>query len=83
MAPEDGDGERKAEPEASPVTAPDARAEAVVRAGRKARRSLRKIAIDLFGAERVAAQWHPDGPLRARIRRLALRAPTTGRKACE
>ena len=32
---------------------------------------------------RLAAEWHPDGPVRARVRRLARRAATPGRKACE
>ena len=49
----------------------------------RAGRSLREIAIDLFGAERVAAEWHPDGSMRADVRRLVQRAATPGQKACE
>ena len=30
---------------------------------------MREIAAERFGAERVAAEWHPDGDLRARTRR--------------
>ena len=83
MAPEDEEGEREAESGAFPGTAPGSRAESAVRAGRMARGSLRDIAVELFGAERVAAEWHPDGAMRARVRRLARRAATAGRKARE
>ena len=83
VAPEDGDGEPQAGPEAAPGIAPEARVEAVVQAGRKARKSLRDIAVDLFGAERVAAEWLPGGSMRARVRRLVQRDPGPGRKACE
>ena len=31
--------------------------------------SLREIAVDPFGAERMAAEWHPDGWMRAQVRR--------------
>ena len=31
-------------------------------------RSLRLIAIDLFGEERVAKEWFPNGWMRARVR---------------
>ena len=31
-------------------------------------RSLRLIAIDLFGEERVAKEWSPNGWMRARVR---------------
>lgn len=35
--------------------------------------SLRTIASVLFGASTVACEWHADGPLRARVRRLVRR----------
>ena len=35
--------------------------------------SLREVAEGLFGADAVAADWHADGDLRARVRRLARR----------
>ena len=35
--------------------------------------SLREVAEGLFGADTVAADWHADGDLRARVRRLARR----------
>ena len=56
MAAEDGEGE--------PVTP-----SAVATAGLRAGKGLRAVAIDLFGAERVGAEWTPDGPMRARVRR--------------
>ena len=31
-------------------------------------RSLRLIAIDLYGEARVAREWSPDGAMRARVR---------------
>ena len=56
---------------------------AVAEAGRRAGRGLRAVAIDLFGAARVDAEWTPDGPMRAAVRRLARRggdgeAPSCG-----
>lgn len=38
--------------------------------------SLREIAEGLFGATEVAADWHADGALRARVRRLVQRGRT-------
>ncbi len=35
--------------------------------------SLREVAVGLFGADAVAAGWHADGDLRARVRRLVRR----------
>ncbi|HCA7564280.1 TPA: DUF2285 domain-containing protein, partial [Pseudomonas aeruginosa] len=35
--------------------------------------SLREVAEGLFGVEAVAANWHKDGALRARVRRLVRR----------
>lgn len=62
MTEEDGDGKPAAEPGAAP--------EAIVVAGRGAGKTLREIAIDLFGAEGVDAEWHADGWMRARVQRL-------------
>ena len=62
MTAEDGDGKAAAEP--------DAAAEAIVAAGGGAGKTLREIAIDLFGAEGVDAEWHADGWMRARVQRL-------------
>ena len=42
--------------------------------GHIAGRSMREIAVDLYGAERVAAEWAPDGVLRAQTRRLLRKA---------
>ena len=35
---------------------------------RLAGRSLRLIAVDLYGAARVADEWHSDGSMRGRVR---------------
>ena len=37
-------------------------------------KSMREIAVDLYGAERVAVEWTPDGVLRAQTRRLLRKA---------
>ncbi len=65
MAAEDGEGE--------PATP-----SAVAAAGLRAGKGLRAVAVDLFGGERVGAEWTPDGPMRARARRArdAARAMT-------
>ena len=42
--------------------------------GHMAGKSMREIAEDLYGAEIVAAEWTPDGVLRARTRRLLHKA---------
>ena len=49
-------------------------AEAVALAGRRAGRSLREIAVDLYGREKVDASWHADSAMRAKMRRLLYRA---------
>ena len=49
--------------------------EAAVLAGLRAGKSTREIAVELYGADLVAAEWPDyDGALRARMRRLARRA---------
>ena len=62
MTAEDGDGK--------PAAEPDAAAEAIVAAGGGAGKTLQEIAIDLFGAEGVDAEWHADGWMRARVQQL-------------
>ena len=37
-------------------------------------KSHREIAIDLYGEEQVAADWHRDSWMRAKVRRLVHRA---------
>ena len=46
-------------------------------AGLRAGKSMRAIAVELYGAERVAADWDYDSLMRARVRRLAYRARAT------
>lgn len=50
--------------------------EAVALAGRRAGKSLRAIAVELYGREEVGACWHDDSPMRSRVRRLLSRAGT-------
>ncbi len=42
--------------------------------GRLAGKSWRETAVDLYGAKRVAAEWHPNSWMRSRVRRLGRRA---------
>ena len=49
-------------------------ADAAVLAGLRAGKSTREIAVELYGADLVAAEWDYDGWMRARMRRLARRA---------
>ena len=65
MAAEDGEGEPAARASS---------AEAVVAAGRRAGKSPREIAVDLYGREQVDADWHTDSAMRSKLRRLACRA---------
>ena len=52
----------------------DAAMRAVVLAGIRSGKPVREIAVDLYGAERVAADWHVDSRMRAKVRRLVYRA---------
>ena len=52
----------------------DAGVQAAVSAGLRAGKSVREIAVDLYGADRVAAKWGYDGWMRAKARRLVRRA---------
>ena len=52
----------------------DAGMRAVALAGWLARKSQRQIAVDLFGAARVDAEWSPDSRIRAKVRRLVIQA---------
>ena len=58
---------------AGPVGA-DAAMRAVVLAGIRSGKSMREIAIDLYGTDEVAADWHVDSRMRAMVRRLVYRA---------
>ena len=51
----------------------DAAMRAVALAGIRSGKSMREIAVDLYGAERVAADWHVDSRMRAKVRRLVSR----------
>ena len=42
--------------------------------GYDAGKSMREIAVDLYGAEKVTAEWTFDSVLRARMRRLVCKA---------
>ncbi len=48
--------------------------EAIVLAGRRAGKSLREIAVDLYGRDQVDADWHADSRLRSKVRQLLYRA---------
>ena len=52
----------------------DAAMRAVALAGIRSGKFMRKIAVDLYGADEVAAGWHRDGWMRAKVRRLVGRA---------
>ena len=52
----------------------DAAQEDAVPAVRRAGMSLRELAVDLWGRERVDAGWRADSPLRATLRRMLRRA---------
>ena len=52
----------------------DAAMRAVALAGIRSGKSMRKIAVDLYGADAAAAGWHRDGRMRAKVRRLVQRA---------
>ena len=48
--------------------------EATALAGRRAGKSVRAIAVDLYGREQVDADWHADSWMRVSVRRLLRRA---------
>ena len=52
----------------------DAAMRAVALAGIRSGKSMREIAVDLYGAHEVALEWHRDGWMRAKVRRLVNRA---------
>ena len=49
-------------------------AEAIGLAGRRSGKSPREIAVDLYGREKVDADWHADSAMRSKLRRLLRRA---------
>ena len=53
--------------------------EATALADRRAGKSLRAIAVDLYGRERVDADWHADRWMRASVQRLLRRAGAKSR----
>ena len=55
-------------------TGADATMRAVVPAGVRSGKSMRETAVDLYGADRVAAGRHGGGRMRAKVRRLVHRA---------
>ena len=52
----------------------DAAMRVVALAGMRSGKSMREIAVDLYGAEPVAAHWRVDSRMRAKVRRLVYRA---------
>ena len=60
------------------AAAGDVGAEAAMRAvaldGIRTGKSMREIAVDLYGADAVATDWHGGGWMRAKVRRLVYRA---------
>ena len=52
----------------------DAAIRTVALTGLRGGKSLREIANDLYGADRVAADWHGDSWMRAMVKRLVDRA---------
>ena len=50
--------------------AEDAAMRAAGPTGLRSGKSLREIAVDLYGADRVAADWHGDSWMRAKVRWL-------------
>lgn len=54
----------------------EAEMQAVALAGVRSGKSMREIAIDLYGGNEVAADWHADSRMRAKVRRLISRAQT-------
>lgn len=51
----------------------DAAMRAAALAGLRAGKSMRESAVDLYGADRVAAGWRGDSRMRAKVRRLVNR----------
>ena len=58
---------------AGPIGA-DVATRTVVLPGMRSGKSLREIAVDLYGADRVAAGRHAESRMRAKVRRLVHRA---------
>ena len=52
----------------------DAEMRAVALAGIRSGKSMREIAVDQYGADEVAASWHGDSRMRAKVLRLMNRA---------
>ena len=56
------------------VTAGPVGGDAAMLAGLRAGKTVRAIAVEVHGADRVAAEWGNGGWMRAKVRRLARRA---------
>ena len=52
---------------------------AIALAGIRSRKSMREIAVDLYGADRVGAEWSVDSWMRAQVQRLVFRARAAAR----
>ena len=52
----------------------DAAMRRIALAGIRSGKSMRKIAVDLYGEDQVAADWHSASWMRAKVRRLVSRA---------
>ena len=66
---------KRPSPDAGAVTAGPVRFDAAVaQAGIRSGKSRREIAVDLWGENRVAADWHPGGWMWAKVRRLVRHA---------
>lgn len=52
----------------------DAAMRAAALAGLRSGKSMRQIAVDLYGADQVARDWHGDSWMRAIVQRLVDRA---------
>ena len=59
----------------------DAAMRAVALAGLRSAKSMREIAVDLYGAREVALEWHRDGWMRPMVQCLVKRGGRNGRGA--
>ena len=80
MIAEDGGGEPPAGSEPVPDPVPETTPVAIADAGWRAGKSYREIAVDLYGADPVDAEWRRDGWMRARVRRLVHRAHAAAKR---
>ena len=62
------------------ATAEGTRELSIVLDGYDAGKSMREIAVDLYGAEKVTAEWTSDSVLRTRMRRLLRKARANSKR---